>query len=106
MWVVRDKREYDEPTVLNWLASDRARQSGSGNNSAGGGGYPTQIGGAAGISGSAVQQVRGGGGMGGCLTEVRYREDRGGRRRGRIWVVECGNVNRTLQAGRVEHAWG
>ena len=48
--MVRDRREYDEPTVLNWIASDEA-QSSSGRS-----GYPTLLGGAA-ISGSAVEQV-------------------------------------------------
>lgn len=52
MWMVRDKREYDEATVLNWIASDRARGSGGGR----GGAYPTLVGGAA-ISGSAMEQV-------------------------------------------------
>lgn len=50
MWMVRDKREYDEPTVLSWIASGRARRS------SGGTGYPTLLGAAA-ISGSSVDQV-------------------------------------------------
>lgn len=51
MWVVRDRRQYDEATVLNWIASDSA------SGSSGNGGYPTVLGGAAAISGSSLEQV-------------------------------------------------
>lgn len=55
MWTIQDRREYDEPTVLNWIANERPRDSSS---SGGRGGYPTVVGGAAAISGSAVDMVR------------------------------------------------
>lgn len=60
---MQDRREYDEPTVLNWISGDRAsRSSSSGSNSARLG-YPSQSGAAAAAaaaaSGSSADQVRG-----------------------------------------------
>ncbi|CAM9855276.1 unnamed protein product, partial [Scytosiphon promiscuus] len=56
-WVVRDKREYDEATVLKWITGDRARQSSGGSGSgAGGVGYPAQVDAAAAVSGSSLHQ--------------------------------------------------
>ncbi|CAN0156050.1 unnamed protein product [Pylaiella littoralis] len=50
MWVVRDRRAYDEATVLNWIASDSAQGSSVT------GGYPTLLGGIAAISGVSLEQ--------------------------------------------------
>ncbi|CAM9291701.1 unnamed protein product, partial [Ectocarpus sp. 6 AP-2014] len=53
-WAVQDRREYDEPTVLNWIAGDRmSRTSSSGSNSARLG-YPSQSGAA--VAGSSADQ--------------------------------------------------
>ncbi|CAM9858685.1 unnamed protein product [Ectocarpus fasciculatus] len=56
-WIVQDRREYDEPTVLNWIAGERASRSSSGSNSARLG-YPSQSGAtaAAASSGSSADQ--------------------------------------------------
>ncbi|CAN0389238.1 unnamed protein product [Ectocarpus fasciculatus] len=56
-WIVQDRREYDEPTVLNWIAGERASRSSSGSNSARLG-YPSQSGAAAAAasSGSSADQ--------------------------------------------------
>ncbi|CAM9870074.1 unnamed protein product [Ectocarpus sp. 12 AP-2014] len=55
-WAVQDRREYDEPTVLNWIAGDRvSRSSSSGSNSARLG-YPSQSGAAA--TGFSADQAR------------------------------------------------